>query len=247
MPHHRLRFDEGGGASRAAPANDLIRQKSSGQPSERAMSIHSRLKMADAIRADTLDVALEPDFDFGSDAYRSLFVRAQATPFQSPRWLELLYSKVAPAFRAESVPVTVRDRSTGALVFVLPLVRLRHGALSTLSFADFGLCDYCEAIYEFELYATLGHRIVRRARARRAAQGRSHLADKASDERSRSEGAVSRRISRADARLRSRGYGRSPMDRMAAANLEWELAARARLETAPLLQGRNSALRAAGE
>ena len=112
------------------------------------MSIHSRLKMADAIRADTLDVALEPDFDFGSDAYRSLFVRAQATPFQSPRWLELLYSKVAPAFRAESVPVTVRDRSTGALVFVLPLVRLRHGALSTLSFADFGLCDYCEAIYD---------------------------------------------------------------------------------------------------
>jgi CelD/BcsL family acetyltransferase involved in cellulose biosynthesis len=112
------------------------------------MSFHSRLSAARAAFGDILNVAIEPDFDFGSREYRSLWERSHATAFQGARWLALLHSQVTPALSAERVTVTVRDKISGELVLILPLVRIGRNGLRVLEFVDFGLCDYLAAIYD---------------------------------------------------------------------------------------------------
>lgn len=112
------------------------------------MSFHSRLSAARAAFVDILNVTIEPDFDFGSREYQSLWERSRATAFQGARWLALLHNRVAPALSAQRVTVTVRDKISGELVLVLPLVRASRNGLRVLEFADFGLCDYHAAIYD---------------------------------------------------------------------------------------------------
>lgn len=112
------------------------------------MSFHSRLRAARAAFVDILEVTLEPEFDFGAREFQLLCERSNVTAFQDAAWLALLHRHVAPAFSAERATVTVRDKISGELMLVLPLVRARRNGLQTLEFADFGVCDYLAAIYD---------------------------------------------------------------------------------------------------
>jgi CelD/BcsL family acetyltransferase involved in cellulose biosynthesis len=111
------------------------------------MSIVANVSIADAVRAEPFEVTIEPDFDFGSEAYRLVFDRSRATVFQSPRWLEAMRVDLAPALGVEPATVTVREAG-GRLLLVLPLTRRRERGVTILGFADFGLCDYHAAVYD---------------------------------------------------------------------------------------------------
>lgn len=101
------------------------------------------------LRADDVlfDVAVEA-FDFLGDEYGALHQRSRATAFQAPRWIAALHRDVGTAFGAQPVTVTVRDPADGRLMLVLPLTLLRRHGVTTLEFADFGLCDYLEPVYD---------------------------------------------------------------------------------------------------
>src|SRR5262245_65344642 len=88
------------------------------------------------------DVALsvEPDFDFGSDAYRDLYERSTCTAFQYPDWLQSFYRLLVGRGVSPWV-VTGRD-STGALQLVAPLIRRRSGGTTTIEYAFLGVTDY---------------------------------------------------------------------------------------------------------
>lgn len=112
------------------------------------MSFHSRLRAARAAFVEILEVAVEPEFDFGAREFQLLCELSKVTAFQDARWLALLHREVAPTFAAEPVTVTVRDKISGELMLVLPLVRMSNNRLRVLEFADFGVCDYLAAIYD---------------------------------------------------------------------------------------------------
>ncbi len=101
------------------------------------------------LRADNalLDVAVE-DFDFLGAEYHALHDCSTATAFQAPRWLDALQRDVGAAFGAKPVTVTVRDPADGRLMLVLPFTLVRRHGVATLSFADFGLCDYLAPVYD---------------------------------------------------------------------------------------------------
>jgi CelD/BcsL family acetyltransferase involved in cellulose biosynthesis len=89
-----------------------------------------------------LDIAVEGGFDFLSDDYRTLFANSAATAFQSPLWLHAIHRDLVPTLGAEPRTVTMRERNTGELVAVLPLVSQRSMGLTIMQPADFGVCDY---------------------------------------------------------------------------------------------------------
>jgi CelD/BcsL family acetyltransferase involved in cellulose biosynthesis len=100
-----------------------------------------------AAAAHALDVALAPDFDFGSAEFRSLQAQSQSTAFQAPGWLCAIHRDVVPALGAQAVTVTVRDGMTRRLLLVLPFVRVRRDGGMLLELADFGVSDYTAPIY----------------------------------------------------------------------------------------------------
>ena len=67
---------------------------------------------------------------------------SSATVFQHPRWLAPLLATLAVPAGAELFAVIVRQRATGPLVAVLPLLRHRHGLLRVLSVPSLGVSDY---------------------------------------------------------------------------------------------------------
>ncbi len=73
-----------------------------------------------------------------SDAER----RGAATPFQSRIWLDAWYATHGRAEGFEPVPVRIEGERSGELAMLLPLVRRRHGGISTLEFADGEITDY---------------------------------------------------------------------------------------------------------
>ena len=81
-------------------------------------------------------VQAEHSFDFLSAEYAELFSRSHATAFQSPLWLDRLYTRLVPHVGAQPLIVTVRARADGRLVMVLPLLRQRRGAMRVVEFAD---------------------------------------------------------------------------------------------------------------
>ncbi len=97
---------------------------------------------------DLLEVAIEPHFDFASHEYRSIHQKSQTTAFQAGGWLDTLHRELAPALAVEPITVTVRQRSGGRLLLVLPLARSRRNGLVHVEFADFGLCDYLGPVYD---------------------------------------------------------------------------------------------------
>jgi CelD/BcsL family acetyltransferase involved in cellulose biosynthesis len=85
--------------------------------------------------------AAEPGFDFASDAYRALFLRARCSAFQHPDWLVPLY-RLADRQRAEPLIIVGRQGQTGELAVVVPLVRRRTGAGIAIGYAFLEVTDY---------------------------------------------------------------------------------------------------------
>ncbi|MBR0841187.1 GNAT family N-acetyltransferase [Bradyrhizobium liaoningense] len=92
--------------------------------------------------SNTFDVVIEQAFDFLSPEYAELFDNSAATAFQHPLWLHSLYSRLASHAGATPLVVAVRQRATGALAMVLPLLRVRRGPIRTIEFADLRVSDY---------------------------------------------------------------------------------------------------------
>lgn len=111
-------------------------------PSADAAPGGSIVPAGEIVVAGPLDVVIEPGFDFLSDAYRALFAQSAATAFQSPLWLHAIHRDLVPSLGAEPRTVTVRERQTGDLVAVLPLVSQRRMGVTIVQPADFGICDY---------------------------------------------------------------------------------------------------------
>ena len=76
--------------------------------------------------SNDFDIVIEQSFDFLSEDYAELFDRSAATAFQHPIWLHSLYVRLAANAGATPLVVVVRDRATGTLAMVLPLLRMRQ-------------------------------------------------------------------------------------------------------------------------
>jgi CelD/BcsL family acetyltransferase involved in cellulose biosynthesis len=101
------------------------------------------------------DVRIENAFDFLSDEYAALFNDSAATAFQHPVWLHGLYSKLAPGVGAKPLVVVVRERTSGTLAMVLPLLRLRRGPIRTVEFADLRVSDYLAPVCTARAFSDL--------------------------------------------------------------------------------------------
>lgn len=89
-----------------------------------------------------VDLAVEPEFEFLSDEYRAFYRPERATAFQAPICMDMIHRRLAPKLDAEQHTITVRERGTGALICVIPLILQRSMGITMLQFADFGVCDY---------------------------------------------------------------------------------------------------------
>lgn len=105
--------------------------------------------------SNAFDIAIEPSFDFLSPQYAELFDRSAATAFQHPIWLHCLYDRLAANAGATSLVVVVRDRATGALALVLPLLRIRRGPIRTVEFADLRVSDYLAPVCSPDVFSQL--------------------------------------------------------------------------------------------
>lgn len=90
-------------------------------------------------------------FDFLSEEFQTLYETSNATVFQHPLWLHLMYQNLIPKCGVDPVIITVRDPNNGSLKSVLPLVRSSYVGLSCIEPADLGICDYNAAITVKEL------------------------------------------------------------------------------------------------
>lgn len=88
------------------------------------------------------------DFDFASKEYHTLYEHSDATVFQHPLWLDLMYKRLAPSLDAEPCVVTVRSNDDGRLLMVLPMVRSKYANLRCIEPIDFGICDYNALVVE---------------------------------------------------------------------------------------------------
>lgn len=71
-------------------------------------------------------------------AYR----RGQATIFQHGKWLDAWYGAFAGRPDIEPLLATVRDRATGEIALLLPLIRRKLDRIRIVEFADLELSDY---------------------------------------------------------------------------------------------------------
>ena len=104
-------------------------------------AIDMHVNDAEAGSASTV-ARIENDFDFLSSEYNNLFQRSAASAFQSPLWLHLIYTVLAPKLGAKPHIVAVRHRKSGALKMIIPLVIQRALEVDILQAADLGVSDY---------------------------------------------------------------------------------------------------------
>jgi len=93
-----------------------------------------------------VDIAIEPEFDFRSEAYCALFAVTTGAPFQAPLWQAMIHERLLTALGARQHTMTIRNRDDGRLVAVIPLVLQKSLGISLLQAADFGLCDSNSAV-----------------------------------------------------------------------------------------------------
>jgi len=105
--------------------------------------------------SNDFDIVIEQSFDFLSEEYAELFDRSAATAFQHPIWLHSLYVRLAANAGATPLVVVVRDRATGTLAMVLPLLRMRRGPIRTVEFADLRVSDYLAPVCSPDVFARL--------------------------------------------------------------------------------------------
>ncbi len=120
---------------------------------EKAFNIVQGLKVAHSEKTDsssraaeTPAVALDPEFDFQSSEYASLYAASGATAFQHPLWLTAFYSRLAGHRGAEKIVVTGRHATSGELLFMLPMIRRRHTGVVLLESCDLGVSDYAAPV-----------------------------------------------------------------------------------------------------
>lgn len=101
------------------------------------------------------DIAVEQAFDFLSPEYAELFDGSAATAFQHPLWLHSLYTRLASHAGADPLVVVIRHRATRALAMVLPLLRVRHGPIRTVEFADLRVSDYLAPVCSPKVFSQL--------------------------------------------------------------------------------------------
>jgi CelD/BcsL family acetyltransferase involved in cellulose biosynthesis len=106
-------------------------------------------------RLKLMNISAESNFDFGSAEFADLFTRADATAFQHPLWLDALHRIWAPAREAEPVTIVGRHDS-GALRFVLPLLRRSLSGVVMLETTDLGVSDYAAPVVDRYWLGTLG-------------------------------------------------------------------------------------------
>lgn len=87
-------------------------------------------------------VADEPGFYFGSRDYRDFFARHGLTPFQHPDWLEPFYRWLPAADGSRPLILVGRDKGTGQLRLVLPLLAGEAGGVRSVRSAFLGVTDY---------------------------------------------------------------------------------------------------------
>jgi CelD/BcsL family acetyltransferase involved in cellulose biosynthesis len=102
-----------------------------------------------------IDFAVEPEFDFLSDAYRALYAASCATAFQAPLWLQTIHQLLAPRLKASQYTVTMRNRGDGSLLAVFPFVRQKTMGVTMVQPADFGVCDYNAVVASSEVLEAL--------------------------------------------------------------------------------------------
>lgn len=91
---------------------------------------------------DDYDVSVDSSIDAITPQWSELESRGILTPFQTQAWLLPWYRIVAPAFGISPIFVTVRDRSYGAPLMLIPLCMIRRNGAVILEFPDIGLSDY---------------------------------------------------------------------------------------------------------
>src|SRR4051812_12095351 len=104
---------------------------------------------------DAFDVRIDNAFDFLSDEYAALFNDLAATAFQHPLWLHGLYNKLAPRVGAKPLIVVVRNRASGTLAMLLPLLRLRRGPIRSGGFAHPRVPDYLAPVCTTKVFSDL--------------------------------------------------------------------------------------------
>lgn len=105
-----------------------------------------------------VELGIEPDYDFLSDEYRRFYRADRATAFQSPLWLAGIHRILVPARGARQQTVTLRDRTDGRLVALLPMVTQKAAGLRISQPADFGVCDYNSVVADRDELAALASR-----------------------------------------------------------------------------------------
>lgn len=95
-------------------------------------------------------LSVEPDFDFRSAEFESLYARSSATAFQAPIWLDHLHRALAPGLGARSHAIIVREQN-GALAAVFPMVVQKAFGIGIIQPADFGVNDYNAVIAPAEV------------------------------------------------------------------------------------------------
>ena len=101
------------------------------------------------------DITADNAFDFLSNEYAALFGRSAATAFQHPLWLDSLYARLAPACGADRLVITVRDRASGELAMLLPMLRVRRGPIRTIEWADLRVSDYNAPVCDESAFSDL--------------------------------------------------------------------------------------------
>lgn len=96
---------------------------------------------ADSLRLDAA-IAVEEDFDFLAEEYKTFFNLHRGTVFQAPVWMDLIHRRLVPNLSAKQHTITVRRPHDGALLAVIPTVIQQAAKVQVLQPADFGVCDY---------------------------------------------------------------------------------------------------------
>src|SRR5262249_7938590 len=87
-------------------------------------------------------ISIDFDIKAVTPQWRELELRGELTPFQTQSWLLPWYRIVAPAVGASPIFVTVRDKTLGRPLMLLPLCLRANGGLKRIEFPDLNLSDY---------------------------------------------------------------------------------------------------------
>ena len=98
--------------------------------------------------SDNYEIQTHNEFDFEGEDYRSLFEASNATVFQKPQWLTLIYKRLVSELQAKPLIISVRKRDTGQLCLLLPLLRTSYLGLACIEPADLGTADYNAIVYD---------------------------------------------------------------------------------------------------